>query len=172
MKYLNGDIVINIKTRLIFVWDDTSLDKNRKTIFQTRLATPGEAHIFKTKFPGAKVATFAHFKEEMCVFDGRKLGRSIIYAHIELREDEYLYFRNFRNDKFIHARTFEHKLAILISEYELAKSKVDDLLDPYYQKIMQVEKLVKDVMNDIESKIGTREVHSQLSGLIKKWQRD
>ena len=113
-KYRPGDLVADFKRRVIFLYDGQNFTFSSS--MQTRLLTPGEQTIYKREFPNRVQVTFKEFKAVMEVFNCAR-RRGVIYAHVPLDEDSYLFFRSIRDSRFHYARTFEEKLGVLILSY-------------------------------------------------------
>ncbi|MCX6250748.1 MAG: hypothetical protein NTX61_08350 [Bacteroidetes bacterium] len=113
MKYHPGDIVLDFDQRIIFTWSKHDEQTARLKVHRMRLATPGEEFLYKKDFPVDKDVLFQEFKEVMPAFDGRRL-RNVVYAHVELDEETFLFFKSFRLN---FTASNEVKLSFLITSY-------------------------------------------------------
>lgn len=142
--YLKGDILVDFRRRILFEFPGMEgFDKN--VLYKCRLATPGETTIFKREFRGKLEVSFEKFKQEMPVFDGRKM-RNVIYGHIPLTEGDYLFFRSMKH-RFVFKMDFRDKLSALIDNYLYPiEHKRPDQAE--YDKLKELKRLLSDLLTD------------------------
>lgn len=142
--YNKGDILVDFKRRILFEFPGME-NFDLKILYKCRLATPGETMIFKREFKGKKSVSFAEFKEEMPVFDGRRM-RAVVYGYIPLTESDYKFFRSMKT-KFIHSASFSEKLSELIDNWlRRIEHNIED--DPELEKLKQLRKLLAELLTD------------------------
>jgi hypothetical protein len=142
--YLKGDILIDFRRRILFEFPGME-GFDKKILYKCRLATPGETTIFKREFRGKKEISFEEFKEEMPVFDGRKM-RNVIYSYLPLHESEYIFFRSMQH-KFVFSVDFNQKLSILIDSY-LYPVEHNTPDEQEYSKLKELKRLLTDLLTD------------------------
>ncbi|MCX6265891.1 MAG: hypothetical protein NTW16_00835 [Bacteroidetes bacterium] len=142
--YYKGDILIDFRRRILFEFPGME-GFDKKILYKCRLATPGETTIFKREFHGKKEISFEEFKQEMEVFDGRKM-RNVIYAHIPLSESEYIFFRSMKH-QFVYNLDFHQKLSVLIDSYVYPiEHNTQDEIE--YAKLKELKRLLSELLTD------------------------
>lgn len=111
MKYKNGDLLLDFEKKIFW-----KMNAPLNSYTWLRLATPGEKIIFERNFK--ETATFEEFKKKMPAFHSRRI-KKIIYDHIPLYEDHYIFIKSMKVNTVYPVTLFEDKLAFLINTWEL-----------------------------------------------------
>jgi len=147
--YFKGDILVDFRRRILFEFPGMEGFDN-KILYKCRLATPGETTIFKREFRGKDAVSFEEFKEEMPVFDGRKM-RNVIYGHIPLTESEYMFFRSMKH-RFVFSMDFHQKLSVLIDSY-LYPIEHNTPDENEYSKLKELKRLLSELLIDEKKQV-------------------
>ncbi|MBN2728928.1 MAG: hypothetical protein JXR53_06855 [Bacteroidales bacterium] len=146
MRYLIGDILLNFRTREIFI-----VEVQNQYIFEV-LANSEETRIFKKEFlsKGILRAKFAEFKLFMPEFNAKSF-RNRIYGKISIDENLYLSLRRLQKSEPFHrhCKSFEDVISTLINLHLTIKDiktgaeikkEMTSAIDSIKESLVKIEK--------------------------------